>query len=39
MTRPVIALIAAVSRNQVIGHDNALLWNIPEDMQFFRRTT
>ncbi len=39
MTRPVVALIAAVSRNHVIGHDNALLWNIPEDMQFFRRTT
>ena len=39
MTRPVVALIAAVSRNHVIGHGNALLWNVPEDMQFFRRTT
>ena len=39
MTRPVVALIAAVSRNHVIGHGNALLWNVPEDMQFFRRST
>src|SRR4051812_31297156 len=34
-----IALIAAVSRNGVIGHDNALLWKLPEDMAFFKRTT
>ena len=37
--RPVVALIAAVARNGVIGHDNALLWHVPEDLQFFRRTT
>ena len=34
-----IALIAAVARNGVIGHDNALLWKLPEDMAFFKRTT
>jgi dihydrofolate reductase len=34
-----ISLIAAVARNGVIGHGNRLLWRIPEDMQFFRRTT
>jgi dihydrofolate reductase len=34
-----LALIAVVSRNGVIGHANDLLWRLPEDMQFFRRTT
>ncbi|MGY4828380.1 dihydrofolate reductase [Sphaerotilaceae bacterium SBD11-9] len=39
MTRPTLSLIAAVARNGVIGHDNALLWRLPEDMQYFKRTT
>lgn len=34
-----IALIAAVSRNGVIGHGNELLWKLPEDLQFFKRVT
>lgn len=34
-----VALIAAVSRNGVIGHANDLLWRLPEDMKFFRQTT
>jgi dihydrofolate reductase len=34
-----IALIAAVSRNGVIGHEGDLLWSLPEDMQFFKRVT
>jgi len=34
-----IALIAAMSRNGVIGHDNELLWRLPEDLQFFKRVT
>jgi dihydrofolate reductase len=34
-----IALIAAVSRNGVIGHANDLLWRLPEDLKRFRRTT
>ena len=34
-----VALIAAVARNGVIGNDNALLWKLPEDMAFFKRTT
>ena len=37
MTR--IVLIAAVARNGVIGRDNDLPWRLPEDLQFFRRTT
>lgn len=39
MTRPTLSLIAAVARNGVIGRDNALLWRLPEDMQFFKQTT
>jgi dihydrofolate reductase len=35
----VLALIAAVARNGVIGHANRLLWSLPEDLQRFRRTT
>jgi len=34
-----ITLIAACSKNRVIGCDNKLLWNIPEDLQRFRRLT
>ena len=37
--RPVVALIAAVARNRVIGANNALLWHLPEDMAHFRRST
>lgn len=32
-------LIAAVSENWGIGKDNKLLFDIPEDMRFFRKTT
>jgi dihydrofolate reductase len=39
MTRTTLSLIAAVARNGVIGHNNTLLWRLPEDMQFFKRTT
>ena len=34
-----LAVIAAVARNGTIGHAGDLLWRLPEDMQFFRRTT
>ena len=34
-----LALIAAVARNGVIGHGNALLWRLPEDLRHFRRIT
>jgi dihydrofolate reductase len=37
--RPEIALIAAVARNGAIGHDNKLLWRIPEDGRWFRAQT
>lgn len=34
-----VIVIAAVARNRVIGKDNALIWNIPEDMAHFRQLT
>jgi dihydrofolate reductase len=35
----IISLIAAVSTNNVIGKDNKLLWNLPNDMKFFKNKT
>ena len=34
-----IVIIAAVARNRVIGRDNQLIWNIPEDMAHFKSLT
>jgi Dihydrofolate reductase len=34
-----IAMIAAVARNGVIGHDQDIPWRIPSDFAFFKRTT
>ncbi len=34
-----ISLIAAASTNNVIGKDGKLLWNLPNDMKFFKNTT
>lgn len=39
MTRPLISLVAAVSRNGAIGKNNELLCRISEDLKFFKRTT
>lgn len=36
---PEIIIIAAVGKNRVIGKDNQLLWNIPEDMAHFKSLT
>ena len=36
---PEIVIIAAVARNRVIGRDNQLIWNIPEDMAHFKALT
>jgi dihydrofolate reductase len=35
----IISLVAAVSENNVIGKDNQLLWNLPNDTKFFKNTT
>ncbi len=32
-------MIAAIGRNYVIGKDNDLVWNLPDDMKFFMNTT
>jgi dihydrofolate reductase len=37
--RPRIVLVAAVARNGTIGHDNDLVWRIPEDLAHFKRVT
>ena len=37
--RPLLALIAAVARNGVIGRDNDMPWHLPEDLKHFREST
>jgi dihydrofolate reductase len=34
-----IYLVVAVSKNRVIGGDNKLLWNLPEDLKRFKKIT
>lgn len=34
-----ISIIVAISKNNVIGKDNKLLWNIPEDLKHFKEIT
>lgn len=34
-----VVIIAAVATNRVIGKDNQLIWNIPEDMAHFKALT
>ena len=36
---PEVVIIAAVAKNRVIGRDNQLIWNIPEDMAHFKALT
>lgn len=36
---PEVVIIAAVAKNRVIGKDNQLIWNIPEDMARFKALT
>ncbi len=35
----IISLIAAVSKNHVIGKENDLPWRLPDDMKYFMQTT
>ncbi|MCJ7826284.1 dihydrofolate reductase [Patescibacteria group bacterium] len=34
-----LSVIAAIGKNRELGKDNKLLWNIPEDMAWFREKT
>lgn len=34
-----VSLIAAASRDRVIGHNNSLPWHLPEDLQYFKKVT
>jgi dihydrofolate reductase len=38
-TLMVISLIAAVSKNRIIGKNNDLPWHLPDDMKYFMQTT
>ena len=35
----IISIIVAISKNQVIGKNNQLIWHLPKDMKFFMDTT
>lgn len=35
----IISLIVAAATNNGIGKDNQLLWHLPKDLQFFKKTT
>jgi len=35
----IVALIAAMDRNRLIGRDNTLPWHLPEDLRHFKATT
>lgn len=39
MNNPKISLIAAIGKNRELGRGNKLLFDIPEDMKFFREKT
>ncbi len=39
MSAALVHVIAAVSDNGVIGVNNTLPWHLPEDLQFFKKTT
>lgn len=39
LLKPSVNLIVAMSQNHVIGQNNQLPWHLPEDLQFFKRTT
>lgn len=34
-----LSIIVAVAKNNVIGKDNQLIWNLPEDLKRFKELT
>jgi dihydrofolate reductase len=39
MIKPIISMIAAMDADRVIGKDNKIPWDIPEDMEYLRTVT
>lgn len=39
MDKPLLSIIVAAAENGAIGKDNQLLWHLPNDLKFFKRTT
>ena len=39
MERPFVSAIVAAAENNAIGKGNQLLWHLPNDLRFFKRTT
>lgn len=39
MNKPLICIIVAIAEDLAIGKNNKLLWNIPEDLQHFKKIT
>lgn len=36
---PLISLIAAIGENRELGRNNQLLWHLPKDLEYFKKTT
>lgn len=34
-----LSIVVAKARNNIIGKDNSLIWNIPEDLKYFKNLT
>ncbi|MCX6763540.1 MAG: dihydrofolate reductase [Candidatus Moranbacteria bacterium] len=39
MSKPIISIIVAIAKNNVIGKGNELPWNLPADLEYFKKTT
>lgn len=39
MTETIISFIVAMDRNKAIGHNNDLMWHLPDDFKWFKEKT
>ena len=37
--KPILSIIASIGKNKELGFNNKLLWNIPEDLKYFKEKT